>query len=124
MLGKLLTHVDGTSLDIIKSTRLPSDNTTGYKGVYLKNGKYLAKIFFRGKPYFLGYYKNIEDAVKARKEGEEALYSATIEYHARWKAKADTEPEWAALNPIQIFVTKENGRLQISFLPNLNAVND
>ena len=89
MLGKLQTHVDGTSLDIIKSTKLPSDNTTGYKGVYLKNGKYLAKIVFRGKPYFLGYYKNIEDAVKARQRGEEMHDDFLDWYYSVYSKKED-----------------------------------
>lgn len=64
----------GTSLDIIQSQKLPRDNTTGYKGVYLVRGKYLAKIVFQKKQYFLGTYDNIEDAASARKEAEDLLF--------------------------------------------------
>ncbi len=37
-LGQYLTHVDGTSIDAIRSKKLPTNNTTGYKGVYLNKG--------------------------------------------------------------------------------------
>lgn len=49
-LGTLLTHVGGTSLEMIQSQKLPRDNTTGYKGVYLVRGKYLA--YFRKSSIF------------------------------------------------------------------------
>ena len=41
--------VDGTSIDAIRSKKVPKDNTTGYKGVYLIRGKYVAKIVFQKK---------------------------------------------------------------------------
>ena len=50
-LGTFLTFVDGTSLDLIKSKKLPADNTTGVRGVYLIRGKYTAKIVFQKKAY-------------------------------------------------------------------------
>lgn len=46
-LGGFLTHVDGTSIDALKSRKIPSNNTTGVKGVYLVKGRYLAKIVFQ-----------------------------------------------------------------------------
>lgn len=121
LLGKMQTRVDGTSLDIIKSKKLPADNTTGYKGVYLIKGKYMAKIVFRKKAYYLGTYDSIEDAHEARLDAEEALYQPTVEYQARWQARADADPEWAQENPIRISVNKANDRLRITFLPNLGA---
>ncbi len=33
-LQTFLTHVAGTSVDMLKSKKIPTDNTTGYKGVY------------------------------------------------------------------------------------------
>ena len=44
-----LTHVAGTSVDMLKSKKIPTDNTTGYKGVYLIRGKYVAKIVFQNE---------------------------------------------------------------------------
>ena len=46
-LQSFLTHVAGTSVDALKSKKVPMDNTTGYKGVYLIRGKYVAKIVFQ-----------------------------------------------------------------------------
>ncbi len=116
-LGSFQARVDGTSLDLIKSDKLPTDNTTGYKGVYYIKGKYVAKIVFRKKAYYLGAFDDIEDAHRARLEAEEALYRPTVEYHERWSKRASTDPEWAKANPMQIFVERLNDRLSVSFLP-------
>ncbi len=121
LLGKLQTRVDGTSLDIIKSKKVPTDNTTGYKGVYLIKGKYVAKINFQKKAYYLGSFNSIEEAHEARLDAEEALFQPTLEYHARWQEKADADPAWAAENPMKITVSIVNHRLNISFLPLLTT---
>lgn len=120
-LGKYLTHVNGTSIDAIKSKKVPTDNTTGYKGVYLIKGKYVAKIVFRKKQYFLGTYDNIEDAAEARKEAEKVLFDGVAEHYQLWKKKADTDPLWGEQNPIQIMVNQVNGKLNVSFIPDLSV---
>ena len=118
-LGELLTHVDGTSIDMIKSKKVPMDNTSGYRGVYLVNRKYIAKIVFQKKQYHLGSFDNIEDAAKARKEAEALLFDRVSEHYAKWKRKAQTEPEWAEQNPVQILVSKSSvGELEVELLPN------
>lgn len=50
-----------------------SSNTSGYTGVYQnkKTGRWIANITFKGKKYHLGTFDKIEDAVRARKLGEE-----------------------------------------------------
>lgn len=117
-LKTLLTHVAGTSVDMIKSQKLPENNTTGYKGVYLINGKYQAKIVFQKKQYFLGRYANPEDAAKARKEAEVLLFEGTAEYYERWQKRANEDPEWAKENPVSIRVSRDSaGDLNITFLP-------
>lgn len=117
-LGRLLTHIDGTSLDMIKSKKLPADNTSGVKGVYFQKGKWIAKIVFQQKQYHLGQYENIEDAAKVRKEAEELLFDGVAAHYARWKAKADTDPEWAVQNPVKILVTKKStSELAVTLLP-------
>ena len=118
-LQTFLTHVAGTSIDILKSKKLPSDNTSGYKGVYLIRGKYVAKIVFQKKQYFLGSYDNIEDAAEARKEAEEILFDGVSEHYRKWKELADRDPEWAAQNPVQVIVNQADQRLQVTLLPNL-----
>ncbi len=116
-LGSYLVHIDGTSLDAISSKKIPSDNTTGYKGVYLIKGKYVAKIVFKGKAYYLGTYQKVEDAAAARQKAENELFGSTIEFHARWQKKAESDSVWAEKNPIQIFVEAVKGSLRVSFLP-------
>ena len=113
-----LTHVAGTSLDMVKSKKIPSDNTTGYKGVYLIKGKYVAKIVFQKKPYYLGTYDQIEDAAEARKKAEEILFDGFAAYYEKYKEKAVSDPEWAENNPIAVHVkrTPEND-LSITFQP-------
>ena len=100
-------RVDGTSIDVIKSKKIPSDNTSGYKGVGFARGRYLAKIVFQQTQYYLGSYKKIEDAVNARNEAERVLFDGTAAYYERWEAKASEDPAWAEENPVQIHVKKD-----------------
>ena len=68
--------VDGTQITKIKGKTETSDNLSGFRGVYLdrKTGKYRARIKFQGKLYNLGSYMLLEDAVKARRRGEEEYF--------------------------------------------------
>ena len=118
-LQTFLTHVAGTSIDMLKSKKVPADNTTGHKGVYLIRGKYAAKIVFQKKQYFLGAYERIEDAVAARKEAEEVLFDGVAEHYRKWKALADTDPVWAAENPVQVTVDQADKRLRVILRPEL-----
>lgn len=115
-LGSFLTRVDGTSIDMLRSKKVPSDNTTGYKGVYLIRGKYAAKIVFKKKAYYLGTYDRIEDAAEARKEAEEVLFDGVAEHYARWKVRADAEPVWGVENPVQVLVSQDSVSKRISVI--------
>lgn len=117
-LAGYLTHVAGTSMDMLKSKKLPANNTTGTKGVYFIRGKYVAKIVLQKKAYYLGTYSTIEEAAEARRKGEELLHTGTAEYYARWKALADADPVWAEENPISIRVERDgSGELNVRFEP-------
>lgn len=119
-LGKYLTHVDGTCIDSLKSKRIPSNNTTGVKGVYYVRGRYLAKIVFQKKQFTLGTYDNLEDAAKARRLAEETLADEVVEFYGKWKEKATADPEWAKENPIKIRVCKgTSADLQVKLEPRL-----
>lgn len=118
-LSEHLTHVGGTSINLIKSNKLPVNNTTGNKGVYLVKGKYQARIVFQKKPYYLGNYSNIKAAIEARKEAEEVLFKGTAEYYERWKARADGNPQWEAENPVDIRVFRRNGELCVEYSPDI-----
>lgn len=71
----------GTQISKIKDISDSSDNLSGVRGVYLerKTGKYRARLKFQGKLYNLGYFTRLEDAVKARKRGEEEIFGAFLE---------------------------------------------
>lgn len=119
-LNGFLTHVAGTSVDMLKSKKVPKNNTTGVKGVYLIKGKYVAKIVFQKKQYFLGSYHSLEDAKAARAEAEELINDEVVTYYQRWRALADADPQWAAEHPMQITVSHDaHGRLSLQFEPQL-----
>ena len=79
-----LKLVDGTSVTVLEAVkRRPlSDNTSGYTGVYwdVRRGKWLAQIGFKGKSYRLGAYPDKQEAVAARRRGEE-MHDAFLEWY-------------------------------------------
>jgi hypothetical protein len=60
--------------------RLLKNNTSGQTGVYWFKYKkrWLAKIIIKGKVLTLGYYRNKEDAINARKAAEEKYLKPLI----------------------------------------------
>lgn len=64
------TFVGGTCVEIATSTKIPKSNTSGFRGVSRKRGKWQAYITFCGQTKTLGTYENIEDAVDARRRAE------------------------------------------------------
>lgn len=119
-LKSFLVHIDGTSLDMIKSRKTPRDNTTGVKGVYLIRGKYVAKIVFQKKAYYLGSFDSIEAATDCRRKAEDLLFGETVDYYKKWQQIASQDPDWADANPVSIHVQKSStGNLSVSYYPNL-----
>lgn len=82
---------DGTSVTILEATRnhLSKSNTSGYTGVYWSSNtqKWRAQITFRRKTYFLGAFDQIEDAIAARKRGEEMHESFLKWYYTQHPEK-------------------------------------
>lgn len=73
---------EGTSLALIKNTgKLRKNNTSNTTGItYNKQNKnWRASIFFKGKKINLGSFKNIDDAIKARKEAEDKYFKPILE---------------------------------------------
>lgn len=115
-----LTHVDGTSLEMLRSEKIPKNNTTGVKGVYRFRGKYIAKIVFQKKQYVLGTYDTVAEAAEIRKEAEEAINKTAVTHYQRWKERARGDLDWARENPIRLLVnrTGTNG-VSLTCLPEL-----
>lgn len=61
--------------------KVQSNNTSGYKGVFWSkyHNKWQAYIHLHGKRKHLGYFDDIEDAIKARIEAEENYFEPLIE---------------------------------------------
>lgn len=113
-----LTHVADTSVDILKSKKIPTDNTTGFRGVYFIRGKYIAKIVFQGKQYYLGAYRDPQDAADARRQAEALLFDGFTEYYDTYSRRAAEDPVWAQENPIEITVNRDRDHaLTVSFSP-------
>ncbi len=71
-----LTYVDGTCVEMIRANTVRRNNTSGVPGVewMAKKQRWRATICFKGKRRYLGSFENLEDAVKARKQAEGALF--------------------------------------------------
>lgn len=68
---RICTHAEN-----MRNKKKPKNNTSGHKGVtYSKrNNKWIAQIRYNNKSFYIGSYKNIEQAVKARHQKELELY--------------------------------------------------
>lgn len=90
-----LKLVDGTSVTRLEARRhrLIASNTSGYNGVYRnkKTGKWIAQITFKKKTYYLGSFEKIEDAIRARKHGEEIYDDFLESYYEEHPRQAKTE---------------------------------
>ena len=69
-LQKTNGYIEGTSLKNVFSKKVSKNNTSGYKGVFQKRGKWAASIQYKKKNYYLGSYDRLEDAVNARRQAE------------------------------------------------------
>ncbi len=69
---KNLTYQDNTCIEFLEKISVPTKaSTTGIRGVTLKaDGTYQAGLTFRKKRYYLGRFKTLEEAAKARKQAE------------------------------------------------------
>ena len=89
-------YADGTQLTKLNVKTEESDNLSGVRGVYFdsKKGLYRARIRFQKKLYNLGTYKNLDDAIKARRQAEEKYFEgflATATADERKKGTTDIQ---------------------------------
>lgn len=81
-------YTDGTSLAMIKSTKIPVTNTSGTKGVSWnkQKQKWRAYIIFKRVQIELGCYVDLADAIAARKAAEDKYYKPILgENHVKVK---------------------------------------
>lgn len=72
-LQKTNGYIEGTCLKNVFSDKISRNNTSGYKGVFKKRGRWAAAIQYKKKNYYLGSYDRLEDAIEARKEAENRI---------------------------------------------------
>ena len=65
------SYIGGTCIEIVSSKKLPASNTSGVKNVSMSRGKWMGKISFAGRQFFLGRYTDIEDAKSIAKAAEQ-----------------------------------------------------
>lgn len=98
--------VDGTNLNYIKSNNR-KNNKSGYRGVcwdeYTK--RYKAYIAIKNEFINLGFFKNIEEAVKVRKQAEEKYFEPLLNKYSDqmipgqilYKGELHTLKEWSKI---------------------------
>lgn len=81
-----LHHIDGTCVEWLANRKSRNDNKSGFRGVYMReNGQYYVSIGFKKKRFYLGQYKDYNEAVEIRKEAEEILHDQFVEAYKIWK---------------------------------------
>lgn len=77
-----LGYIDNTCAAFLRQGDKPSvRNTSGYRGVVRRGEKWMARITFQKKTYYLGTYPALEDAVRVRKKAEEVLFGEFLEWY-------------------------------------------
>lgn len=80
-IGRRLTYVDGTCVEMLRAKTVRRNNTSGVPGVewVASRQRWRATICFQGRRRYLGRFVRFEDAVKARKDAEARLHDAFLE---------------------------------------------
>ena len=89
-----LTFIDGTCVEMLRAKTVRCNNTSGVPGVEWRksNQRWRASICFKGKRHYLGIYTRFEDAVKARKQGEEDLHDKFLREFDAQNGRSMTKP--------------------------------
>lgn len=117
MLGSIqqsLTFVDNTCIDYLRSRKSRSDNKSGHRGVYRIGDKYRVNIGFQNKRYYLGTYRDFEEAVNVRQEAERELHETFLKLYDWWHERAEEDPAWAEENPLTFHVEVKDREVYIT----------
>lgn len=77
----------GTNAKMIRGDKARKDSSSGIRGVIWAKwaNAWRALITFKKKTYHLGYFKNKEDAIKARKNAEGMLFEPFMDWYEEQK---------------------------------------
>lgn len=102
-----MTFVENTCLEQLERRKYRSDNTSGFRGVSKgPDGKWMVTIGMQNKRYYVGLFRDFDDAVRARLRIEEALHDGFLEAYQSWQARAESDLGWADENPFYFNVVK------------------
>lgn len=78
-----LHYVDGTCIEMIRSTTVRKNSKSGHTGVFYDpaTGKWRAEIMLQGKRRYLGRFPSLQEAVDAREEAKEKLHGEFLRQH-------------------------------------------
>ena len=76
---------------MLRAKTVRRNNTSGIPGVdwVASKQRWRASICFKGKRHYLGCYRLFDDAVKARKRGEEELHDTFLREFAAYGPSAE-----------------------------------
>lgn len=78
---------DGTCLSLIANNKVRKNNKSGYNGISIRHNKhstsYIVRICVQGKNIRIGTYRDIEEAIKARKEAEEKYFKPILDKYKK-----------------------------------------
>ena len=87
-LQKVNLYYEGTSIRQAMEVRERSVKAkSGYTGVTLRRGKWMAYVKYKGKMYNLGRYDALEDAVEARTRGKQLVRENAADLLLRYQQK-------------------------------------
>lgn len=86
-------YYEGTYIAVIKNTKATSRSKSGVRGVCWDRTKekWRANICFKGERQELGYFNDIKDAIKARRDAEDKLYKPAIESFEEGKENGEND---------------------------------
>lgn len=76
-------YIDGTCIEMLKSTKIRNNNKSGYTGVFRdsRSNMWRAEIMLKGKRHCLGRFNKLKDAIASREEAKERLHNHFIKEH-------------------------------------------
>ena len=110
-----LHRIDGTCVEWLEKRKHRSDNTSGFRGVYPRGGRYRVIIGFKKKRFYLGTYDTFEKAVKARLDAEALIHDGFVKAYYAWQEQGSVEP-------FVYEVEKADGQLRIR--TNIQEINE
>ena len=87
-----LHRIDDTCVEWLEKRKHRSNNTSGFRRVYLNHGKFRASIGFKKKRFYIGTYNTFEEAVQARLEAEKLIHDGFVKAYYTWQEQGDDTP--------------------------------